>query len=299
MRETTHTLQFNYDIVGRPLANPTRDIWISMQPAEILIPLVLGLASLTIIPIAYRLHKDYAWAIYKSIYGSADLRLRFVFFFLVRLAIQYNLIDVHFQELEYSLTTAIIPATILIMFFGIYCVKSELRLGMGIVIVSLLGLMAYLLSRIIILCGNTQRANTPGKEMMLLFAVVTLAFIVTALVTGTIRVHVFSYIIRTEPYGKVEAKADSFDLDTKPTIFKDNMTSEFKRLQRNRWEIINIWRPLKQVPRDHLSVSDSLSFPGENLIEICGRVPGMEEEGDGGSTNGAGFGVLYATYSTG
>ncbi|KAB8234472.1 uncharacterized protein BDW43DRAFT_299543 [Aspergillus alliaceus] len=183
MRETTHTLQFNYDIVGRPLADPTRDIWISMQPAEILIPLVLGLASLTIIPIAYRLHKDYAWAIYKSIYGSADLRLRFDFFFLVGLAIQYNLIDVHFQEPEYSLTMAIIPATILIMFFGTYCVKSELRLGMGIVVVSFPPrINGHLLSRIIILCGNAQRANTPGKEMMLLFAVVTLALIVTTLV---------------------------------------------------------------------------------------------------------------------
>ncbi|KAE8343461.1 hypothetical protein BDV24DRAFT_149715 [Aspergillus arachidicola] len=194
MRVTTHTLQYSQDSTGRPLADPTRDIWALMQPAELLVAIILGITSLGIIPAAFRLHKDYAWAIYKCIHGSADLRLRYLayeiylvlvrfdFFFLVGFIIQYNLIDVHFDEPEYSFTMAIIPAALVVMIFGIYCVKSELRPGMIIVIVSLLGLMAYIISRIIVLCGSTRRAITPGKEMMLFFAGVTLALIVPTLV---------------------------------------------------------------------------------------------------------------------
>lgn len=120
--------------------------------------------------------------------------IKFDFFFLTGFIIQYDLIDVHFAEPEYSLTMALIPASLLVMVAGIYCVKSGLRVAMMVVIVSLpsyrqvpltdnekvcfLGSIAYLLSRIVVLCGNSQRAHTVGREMMLFFAVVALVLIV-------------------------------------------------------------------------------------------------------------------------
>jgi hypothetical protein len=82
-------------------------------------------------------------------------------------------------------------------------------------------------------------------------------------------------------------------------LFKDNMTlKQVERLQKSRWAIINIWRPLTQVPRDPLAVSDARSFRDEDLVEIYGRVPGNEEKKDyDRATNGIGFGMLYAKHA--
>ena len=222
MRDVTYSLQGTTDGMGNHLVDWSRDIWPSMQPAEVAIQAVLAVSSLVIIPAAYRLHTDYAWAIYKCIHGSPELRLRYLayevrisdmisrgrtdlvqiylvlikldFFFLTGFIIQYDLIDVHFMEPEYSLTMALIPVSLLVMVAGTYCVKSGLKLALMVVIVSLpscgrvlstddvqacyLGSIAYLLSRIVVLCGNSLLGRTAGKEMMLFFAAVALVLIV-------------------------------------------------------------------------------------------------------------------------
>ncbi|OGM45386.1 GA4 desaturase family protein [Aspergillus bombycis] len=140
-------------------------------------------------------------------------------------------------------------------------------------------------------------------------------------VTGATRAHVFSHITRTAPYERVEAMADSADPDTKATsvmvparhvhvdqsepgaleVVKDNMTAlEAERLFKTRWAIVNIWRPLKVVPRDPLAVSDARSFHDDDLLEIYGRVPGREKNKDyDGATKGSGFGMLYGKYAPG
>ncbi|GAB1202616.1 hypothetical protein APSETT445_001235 [Aspergillus pseudonomiae] len=162
MRDVTYSLQGTADGMGNHLVDWSRDIWPSMQPAEVTIQAVLAVSSLVIIPAAYRLHTDYAWAIYKSIHGSPELRLRYLayevsisemysrswtdlvqiylvlikfdFFFLTGFIIQYDLIDVHFMEPEYSLTMALIPVSLLVMVAGIYCVKSGLKVALMVVI---------------------------------------------------------------------------------------------------------------------------------------------------------------------
>ncbi|OGM46128.1 hypothetical protein ABOM_004877 [Aspergillus bombycis] len=190
MRDVTYSLQGAADGMGNPLVDWSRDIWPSMQPAEVTIQAILAATSLVIIPAAYRLHTDYAWAIYKCIHGSPELRLRYLayeiylvlikfdFFFLTGFIIQYDLIDVHFMEPEYSLTMALIPAALVVMVAGIYCVKSGLKVALMVVIACYLGSIAYLLSRIVVLCGNSLRGRTAGREMMLFFAAVALVLIV-------------------------------------------------------------------------------------------------------------------------
>ncbi|GFF46142.1 hypothetical protein IFM46972_07970 [Aspergillus udagawae] len=134
------------DGMGDHLVDISRDIWIYIRPAELAVPVMLGIGTLVLVPASCRLHKDYAWAIYKCIQGNTELRLRYIaykvylvlikfdFFFLVAFIVQYDLIDVHFKEPEYSLTMAFIPASLLVMVFGIYCVKAELKIAMGFII---------------------------------------------------------------------------------------------------------------------------------------------------------------------
>ncbi|PLB46423.1 GA4 desaturase family protein [Aspergillus steynii IBT 23096] len=138
--------------------------------------------------------------------------------------------------------------------------------------------------------------------------------------TGATRAHVFSHITRNAPYEKVEELVASKESDTKPTsmmvpgrlihvdqsesgaldILKDNMSAEeVARLSRSRWGIVNIWRPLKPVPRDPLAVADARSVRDEDLVEVYARLPGKGEKNYEATTQGAGFGMLYGMYGEG
>lgn len=50
--------------------------------------------------------------------------------------ILYDLVDVHFEEPEYSLTLALIPAALLVMTVGTYFVRREHRIPTVIIAVS-------------------------------------------------------------------------------------------------------------------------------------------------------------------
>lgn len=83
-------------------------------------------------------------------------------------------------------------------------------------------------------------------------------------------------------------------------VLKDNITpEEVEKLSKSRWAIINIWRPLKPVPRDPLAVSDARSVRDEDLLEVYGRVPGKDERDYDVVTKGRGFGMLYGKYGPG
>lgn len=73
-----HLVRSSSDGMGDHLADISRDIWIYIRPAELAVPIMLGFGTLGHVPASYRLHKDYAWAIYKHIHGNTELRLRYV-----------------------------------------------------------------------------------------------------------------------------------------------------------------------------------------------------------------------------
>jgi hypothetical protein len=50
--------------------------------------------------------------------------------------IQYGLIDVHFDEPEFALTMALLPASFLLMILAVWVVRREWKIAMIIVIVS-------------------------------------------------------------------------------------------------------------------------------------------------------------------
>jgi hypothetical protein len=58
------------------------------------------------------------------------------FFFIAVFVIQYGLIDVHFDEPEFALTMALLPASFLLMILAVWVVRREWKIAMIIVIVS-------------------------------------------------------------------------------------------------------------------------------------------------------------------
>ncbi|KAF3396916.1 hypothetical protein DPV78_007392 [Talaromyces pinophilus] len=188
MHESTVTIPTNRDMFNQPLVDLSRDLWKELRPAEMMVPIIVGASTVIVCPIAYQLHKEYSWAIYQCVRGDPKTRFRyrgyevylvlitFDIYFLVGFIIQYNLVDVHFVEPEFSLTMALIPAVVMITVLSVHFIRHENRIGTVIILISYVGVLAYIISRIIVLCGHGLLANTPGKDMMLLFAFVALIF---------------------------------------------------------------------------------------------------------------------------
>jgi hypothetical protein len=75
MDTTTHSIQGNRDANLEPLVDIDRNLWKEIQPAEVLVPIVIGLTTLMIWPIAYGVHREFSWTIYQCVQG--DLKSRF------------------------------------------------------------------------------------------------------------------------------------------------------------------------------------------------------------------------------
>lgn len=56
-------------------------------------------------------------------------------YFFLGFVVQYNLIDVHFDEPEFSLTTVLIPLTPIVLALAVHCVRHETKIGMIAIIV--------------------------------------------------------------------------------------------------------------------------------------------------------------------
>ncbi|KAG2417786.1 hypothetical protein HFD88_009005 [Aspergillus terreus] len=137
-------------------------------------------------------------------------------------------------------------------------------------------------------------------------------------ITGATRVHVFSHLLR---------RADSKDMakwaasttakrvaDAVPparvvhidqsesgahTILRQNLGEEADRLQKTRWALINVWRPLEPIRRDPLALCDARTADDKDLVCLVARLP-AEPTGDNkynDLTKGRAFDMYRVLYS--
>lgn len=74
---TTLTIGEDRDYYNQPLVNLSRDLWKEIQPAELLIPITVSIATLLMWPIAYWVHREFSWAIYQYVQGSLQSRKQY------------------------------------------------------------------------------------------------------------------------------------------------------------------------------------------------------------------------------
>jgi hypothetical protein len=122
-------------------------IWYQTKPFLIAIPCIIAFGTCLLAVGAWKLYDEFAWTIYKHI--SADLRLKrryltfqvyiallkFDFFFFLGFTVQFVVI-VYKTNLEFALTIAAIPVTILILFAAAWFTRREWLVGEIAVIVS-------------------------------------------------------------------------------------------------------------------------------------------------------------------
>ena len=139
-----------HDAVGDLLAKNDihGTVWSESKPFLVAIPCIIAVGTVLLSLVAWKLYDEFAWTIYKHI--SADLRmkrryltfqiyialLKFDFFLFIGFTIQFVVIVVQRNDIEFWLTIAAIPVTILILVMAGIFTRRETRIGMAAVIVS-------------------------------------------------------------------------------------------------------------------------------------------------------------------
>jgi predicted membrane protein len=59
-----------------PLVDISRNIWPQIRGPQFAVPIFIGLCTLGIWGLAFQLHKQYAWSIYRSVQGDSRIRAR-------------------------------------------------------------------------------------------------------------------------------------------------------------------------------------------------------------------------------
>lgn len=163
IRDASRRILRGYNMYFLPFAKNDRNFWQYVAPALVVCIVVSCLCSMAMYVLAYALHREYAWAIYQHITSDKNFRyryltyqvcvpcsrlhppltgeqiylviLKFTPFFLIAFIVTYDLVDVHYEEPEFSLTMAIIPIALIHVGLAVYVVRREATLAMVAILV--------------------------------------------------------------------------------------------------------------------------------------------------------------------
>ncbi|KAK3074065.1 hypothetical protein LTS18_014323 [Coniosporium uncinatum] len=173
--------------------------WDDVRPFLIAVPCVVALATAIMGFVAWKLYDEFAWTIYKQI--SADLRmkrrfliyqiyialLKFDFFFFLGFTVQFLVIVSNTTTLEFYLTIAAMPLTILILLLAALFTRKESTLGMLSIIALYFAALAYFLFKLVRMYNaGEERVQDylPARRMLTTFAVLTILLLVVTIVVA-------------------------------------------------------------------------------------------------------------------
>ncbi len=145
----------------------------------------------------------------KSRYNNYKLYvslLRFDFFFFLGFTIQFCVIILKKNDLEFYLTIAVIPVTIIILFLSYLFARKEIKIGMYFIFFIYLCAMAYFIFKMVRMYGSKKdvlKAYITARKSLTAFASVTILMLLSTMITWCLVLKEFGNglkeLIDTEP----------------------------------------------------------------------------------------------------
>lgn len=187
------------------LTSMNTDTWLRVEPVLITIPCILGVTTIMLGFVSYKLYNEFAWTIYKHI--SADLRmkrryllyqiyvslLKFDLFFAVGFTIQFVVIVGGRGDAERIATACAIPATFVIMFAAFFFVRREILSGTIAVISLYFGGLAYFVFKFYRIYDKSNKERydkyQPAKKELSTFAILTILLMICTIIVACMCAH--------------------------------------------------------------------------------------------------------------
>lgn len=165
----------------------------------IAIPCVIAAGILVLMVLTYKIHQDFGWSIYKQVGADINSKrrylcyliyltlLKFDFFFFLGFTVQFVVVVLKHDDVEFALTIVVIPLTIIALYLATVFVRRETILGMvGMIIIYLAG-MAYFIFKLVRIYQPSQMYKYMSvRKTLTVFAVLTVIFLVATIIMAVI-----------------------------------------------------------------------------------------------------------------
>ncbi|KAL2063938.1 hypothetical protein VTL71DRAFT_4432 [Oculimacula yallundae] len=189
VKKALNTLSTSFSSGLYSLLPPELNTWQRISPVLVTVLVVQAVATTTLIFVAYKLHFEFAWVVYKVLHADLSMKRRlltfqiyvalvkFDFFFFLGFLVQIVTLFIDRTDPEYGLSIAGIFVALAVMCLAIYCAKIESKLGTLAIIAAYIGAAVYLGYKLSVL-------HTEDNLLLIIFAAITLVMVLCTIVVA-------------------------------------------------------------------------------------------------------------------
>ncbi|EMD92149.1 hypothetical protein COCC4DRAFT_131127 [Bipolaris maydis ATCC 48331] len=225
VRNASAKAAVGYNGMNLPFVKRDWEFWRRVSPGLIVCAVTSCTCSTVMCLVAMKLYREFSWALYQDVSPDMAIQwkymcyqiylvfLKYTPYFVFAFLLIYGLIDVHYVEPEFSLTMAIIPATLLHLALAVYFVRHEILIGMTLVLLFHAANIAYIISRLLVLYGHGQLSNTLMKDEMVFYICIAGALSLFSLVAGGVCMFNFKKGLKPILLGQIKRRPQAHELE--------------------------------------------------------------------------------------